>query len=362
MKKFFTFVSMALVAMSMNAQNDWVADVDYVAAPEGQMAAEFTGATASGTNLIATIEKTPISLQYVSGKGVKELTSAQGGAVGLTPETWPEEGWDAASFKLGGDNKESQSTLLDGFYSVIGTGIPYVTFVSKQFWNEDNGFDERYYPGFNGGEGTDGWTYYTPDGAAGLPTSGAYIEAKTTTAGVMKVGCFVQAGDTRLLYIARKSNAKALAWTDDNNTTEYKVEGYSQSVKNSDNSWQFISSMPVGDYIIGNTTSYEWTDPTTNEPKSGNLLNSRKFIWFVFDADPSETYYIFGNNWQIGFQGVKFYAGKSIKDYETGGADGISEIATAASDNVPVYNLAGQRVSNDAKGLLIKNGKKFINK
>ncbi|MBQ4029662.1 MAG: DUF5123 domain-containing protein, partial [Prevotella sp.] len=30
--------------------------------------------------------------------------------------------------------------------------------------------------------------------------------------------------------------------------------------------------------------------------------------------------------------------------------------------NAPVYNLAGQRVAPTTKGLLIKNGKKFINR
>lgn len=33
-----------------------------------------------------------------------------------------------------------------------------------------------------------------------------------------------------------------------------------------------------------------------------------------------------------------------------------------ASENAPVYNLSGVRVSKDTKGLLIKNGKKFFNK
>ena len=30
--------------------------------------------------------------------------------------------------------------------------------------------------------------------------------------------------------------------------------------------------------------------------------------------------------------------------------------------NAPVYNLAGQRVSKNTKGILIQNGKKFVNK
>ena len=42
---------------------------------------------------------------------------------------------------------------------------------------------------------------------------------------------------------------------------------------------------------------------------------------------------------------------------------GINEIeAEAAQDNAAIYNLAGQRVSKDYKGVVIKNGKKFLNK
>lgn len=42
---------------------------------------------------------------------------------------------------------------------------------------------------------------------------------------------------------------------------------------------------------------------------------------------------------------------------------GINGVTTDKLDvNAPVFNLAGQRVSKDTKGILIQNGKKFINK
>ena len=40
---------------------------------------------------------------------------------------------------------------------------------------------------------------------------------------------------------------------------------------------------------------------------------------------------------------------------------GINNITTEATDaNAPAYNLAGQRVGKNAKGVLIKNGKKYV--
>ncbi len=48
----------------------------------------------------------------------------------------------------------------------------------------------------------------------------------------------------------------------------------------------------------------------------------------------------------------------------TSEATGISavKVEDAAADNAPVYNLQGQKVSKDTKGILIQNGKKFVNK
>lgn len=54
--------------------------------------------------------------------------------------------------------------------------------------------------------------------------------------------------------------------------------------------------------------------------------------------------------------GVNFY---DISYTSTG--TGISNI-NAEATNAPVYSLAGQRVNANAKGLVIKNGKKYVNK
>lgn len=364
MKKIFTLISMAFIAMGVNAQDTWIPDVDYVAAPGGVMATEFSNPTVSGNDKIAVIDKSPINVQVVASRTPKDITSAEGGAAGLTEANWPDAGWNPSEYKMGGNNKESQPTIPGEFYSVIGSGVPYISFVSKQNY-KDGSPEDRYYPGFHGenAEDPDGWTYYNPDGSLGMPNSGNYVKATATEAGVMKIGTFVQSGNTRQLYIAKESTKKTLVWNADVNTTEYKVEGYSQAAKHSDNTWFFIPSFTVEDYIIGPETNFTFTDAVTGETVEKNILNSRKFIWFVFDVEPGETYWVFGKNWQIGFQGVKFYKGKTIKDYTPTGIDTPKTETIIVNDvNAPVYNLAGQKVSKDSKGVLIQNGKKFVNK
>lgn len=41
---------------------------------------------------------------------------------------------------------------------------------------------------------------------------------------------------------------------------------------------------------------------------------------------------------------------------------GVESVEVAADENAPIYNMMGVRVSDDAKGILIQNGKKFIRK
>jgi hypothetical protein len=45
-----------------------------------------------------------------------------------------------------------------------------------------------------------------------------------------------------------------------------------------------------------------------------------------------------------------------------GGSTGISTVKTVRVDDGAIYNLKGQKVEADYKGLVIKNGKKIINK
>lgn len=66
------------------------------------------------------------------------------------------------------------------------------------------------------------------------------------------------------------------------------------------------------------------------------------------------TYYTSKNENQIGSSNIY-----SINGLTTA----ISNIkAEAINENAPIYNLAGQRVNKNAKGILIQNGKKFVNK
>ena len=63
---------------------------------------------------------------------------------------------------------------------------------------------------------------------------------------------------------------------------------------------------------------------------------------------------------------VSLYGGQPqiniINIEKTTGIDTVNQIDSAINDHAPMYNLAGQRVGKEYKGVVIQNGKKFINR
>lgn len=51
---------------------------------------------------------------------------------------------------------------------------------------------------------------------------------------------------------------------------------------------------------------------------------------------------------------------KSVTDFVLDGVDGISNINDNVNDDDNIYNIAGQRVGNGYKGIVVKNGRKYM--
>ena len=74
--------------------------------------------------------------------------------------------------------------------------------------------------------------------------------------------------------------------------------------------------------------------------------------YVTVDLEAGKEYYIFSQNAQVGFQGFEF----------TTGSTGIENVQFEKVQQNKFYNLQGQAVSKDYKGIVIKNGKKYLNK
>ena len=92
----------------------------------------------------------------------------------------------------------------------------------------------------------------------------------------------------------------------------------------------------------------------TQNEKGENIIAEKSYGTVTFSVAEGGTYYVFAAGSKMGFYGFK---------YVTGTSTGISDIqAPKSSKDGATFNLLGQKVVNDATGIVIKNGKKFINK
>ena len=91
----------------------------------------------------------------------------------------------------------------------------------------------------------------------------------------------------------------------------------------------------------------------TQNEKGENIVAVKSNGTVTINAVAGGTYYVLAAGTRLGFYGFKFTAGTS----------GISNInASEAANEGATFNLLGQKVASNAKGLVVKNGKKFINK
>lgn len=235
---------------------------------------------------------------------------------------------------------ESKALSKDGsvapFYFVKGKGNPV---------NLDKvEFEEVVKDGEPTGNYRAKWdaAYYAPDGSNALPTNGTYITLTPKVAGTLKVGIWINKGN-RDVYVVKESDKKALALG-----TEVKASGYINGQNN-----DVADDSPLKGYpMLQDEISAKGN--TGNDAYIVGPGNQAAWVYLTFSATAGETYYIFNKNTQIGFSGFEFTPG------ETNGIININA-STSAKKSVR-YNMAGQQVNASYKGLVIENGKKFVQK
>ncbi len=82
-----------------------------------------------------------------------------------------------------------------------------------------------------------------------------------------------------------------------------------------------------------------------------------EFFEYGGTTDENAGHVVFQNGWVTGTTIVK-----NVKVFEVGGETAIKSVKKAAKANGAIYNLAGQKVNASYKGIVIKDGKKFIQK
>lgn len=325
MKKTFTLTAFVLAALSVCAQTEsWtVYDENglkplYVANSEqGEMSVvEFSTDHVKGIHTSGPISSYP-EAELVDGKLVPDYNNSWSGL---------------KTQALSSDNSVAPFKWVQGYGNPVN--IDKVAFVERETGGIPMG---KFYAVWDD-------AYYSPDGANGLPTNGTYITFTPSVDGTMKISAWVNKG-YREIFIVKESGMKALSFG-----TDIKISGYITDQNN-----DVEEGSPLYGYM-------KYQDPLPMKGTEGNdpyIIEGTKdftaFVYLTFNVTADETYFVFNKSTQIGFSGYEFTpsGGTGIKDITASGQD---------DDNAPIYNLAGQRVNKDRKGILIQNGKKFINK
>ena len=309
MKKIFTLISMAMVAMSMNAQTV----ESYLAVDaDGNASAEFAAPATSGTDLIVTAATTNVTLSAKSSRTALDIDNASG--AGLNQDTWTN--WSDASWS----GIKNQGDI--NFWWIQGTGVPYISFVAEQKMKDGEPLDEY----------KANYTLYLPDGTNGLPVSGEYLQFTFKVDGTMKIGIWANKGNRQTFFVESESK-KACT---------YLVEGYINGQNDGEGKKRWLTNDEILQIHNDGNQADPWVIGAGNQAFWGNL---------TVDVQANKTYWLFQGNSQIGFQGFEF---------TPAGGTGIENVKTAQSNNAPMYNLAGQKVNSNFKGIAIQNGKKMI--
>ena len=333
MKKIFTLISMAFVAMSVNAQTD----ESYVAVDaDGNMAVEYASVI-DESNVATNVENGSSVVKFgtanveVVAVGSAEPADKEEGGQDITIGAQIDEAlhlYELVSINSTKPIKWEKKNQGDINFSYIGgMGVPAVSMVAEEVYTE--------------GEATGKYrvvyTTFDPD-KGGEPQSGLYYKFTTKADGALKVGIWANKGN-RTTFLVDSETKQA---------TPYLVEGYINGQNGEDGKKKWLSNDEIkAIHDASGNAGNPWVIGAGNQPFWGNV---------IIDAKAGKTYWLFQGNSQIGFQQYTFYPGKSKEDVAS--VESIKTFAEKA--NGARYNLAGQKVDSAYKGVVIQTGRKRL--
>lgn len=331
MKKIFTLICMVLGAMSVNAQEVYKSYVietnddgseKYVLASEFKAVVGEDGKTANNVENNKSVVK--FSTANVDGEAVGSGTpkNVEGGQ-DITPEgvvnSWNSIEWQVNKNRI---VKDENGTIIGRAINVSGSGVAYTGISAVQASKDGEPIEGVYKASY---------TYYITDGSLGMPVSGLYYKFTPKVNGTLKVAIWSNK-DNRKTFVVEEASKLPVAYTAEGyvNSNTYSSPEEVQTIHNS--KWVGEDGVDSNPYVIGNGTQF-WG-------------------YITFDVEANKTYWAFQETSQLGFGGYEF----------TAGGAGINDIKNDVDKNAPSYNLAGQRVDDNYKGVVIKNGKKVVKK
>ncbi len=328
MKKLFTLISVALATMSVNAQDKYEA-ITYTLGEDGKIATleyapEFKAVVTDAEGNVGTVANNVTAEGSVVNITVGNVTVKAVG--GSTPADVPDDPTDADGDGKADNTEDTHVDInADGtvnswnkiewkngknndclFAWIQGTGNPGAIVVKPVV---TDGVQATYF--YNGEEHLK-WSYdietYKPDGSLGCPKNGLHYQFTAAVAGTMKIGIWANKGN-RNTFVVDGTTALPV---------EYKAEGYINGKKDADGKMIYFTTEQLDSLHMANKN---YVDSIRNEAgvATGEVVDIRPYVigpgnqaffgYITFEMEAGKTYYVFGDNWQIGFNGFEFTAG-----------------------------------------------------
>lgn len=343
MKKIFTLVSMAFVAMSMNAQELWDAmtltfdETTKVVQSSADGSVKYEVTTINNPNIFEVPQETKVYPEGTNAEGGVAVLPADGKPIEMksyeltiktanmtlhavsTPnaDASENEGWQLGG---GGNNALNTDDCIVKFEKYIKpkNGNPSLSY--KQYYEETS----------NGTSFRVNETLWTPE-ANQMPVKGLYYEFTPSAAGDLLLGIIVWRPGNQV-YVFEKASMTQFP------TSTLSIDGY---VNNNTVIWG------------SNTTAFSTIQMTDNHDYQVEGIPGKQIIGFMTlkNLEKDKTYVLLSPNGQPGLYGFYFQPGEST---------GIANVKAELDADAPIFNLAGQQVSKDFKGVKVQNGRKFF--
>lgn len=323
MKKIFTLIGMALVAVSVNAQDVYNAIVDGKLAPEfAAVAGEEGGAANNSADGKSIVVMTAGKATVTAVGGTTPANTESGSGQQITPgavidaekhlyEVASVEAWNDINW-----GKKNQGDI--DFWYVTGTGNPYVKMNAVENSKEGEWL----------GTYKADYVYYEPDGSLGMPITGLYYKFTATAAGAFKVKVWANKG-SRKTFVVNAATMEA---------ERLLASGYINGVNDADGKKKLLTVDEVdqehhkwiwGSYEAaveaGSKTAEELAAMKAEcETKEVDLKyvigngGQNFWGWLTFDVQAGEEYWVFQHSSQIGFGGFEFHEGKTAEELING--------------------------------------------
>lgn len=330
MKKIFTLISVALCAMSVNAQTWKAAEYDLSKAATETLTEGIYKGNADGydVNQPSTLESSSIVVEDVEGIKMTAVSTPNNLGTKDIEEGKKKTFWELKGSTEGNDALITSDCTPQFAQYLMPQGNP--TFI---YWD----YEVEGQNGLSFKVGDIPEIYWTP--GANMPAKGAYYKFAATKSGDLRVAIYGNK-NANPTYIVDESTKQPLAPASVTVSIYYQNTGFAYEGNAEEGTAKYFNVGPqADDYVLQHTNGI-----TQNRPVLG---------YIDFSVEAGKTYWLFNPKSQIGIYGFFFQAG---------GTDGIASVKAELESDAPIYNLSGQKVDKGFKGVVIQNGKKMIQK